>query len=108
MDVDRTMDVENRRRVSDFALGDANRDDRAAVFHGLAVDVRLMLMDIRAEQAMAQPSFFFAGRHADSASLQAARVKYANVGFIEPGGLERLYRRLGMGWSVVYSNQSLV
>ena len=80
MHVDRTMDVENRRRVSDFALGHANRDDRAAVFNCLTVDIRLMLMDIRAEQAMPEPSFFYAGRQAGSASLQAARVKYADIG----------------------------
>jgi hypothetical protein len=59
--VDGTMDVENRRCVSDFALGHSNRDDHAAVLHGLAVDVRLVLVDIGAEQAMPQPSFFYAG-----------------------------------------------
>ena len=104
MHVDRTMDVENRRRVSDFALGDANRNDRAAVFDGLAIDIRLMLMDIRAEQAMPQAGFFHAGRQAGSASLEASGVKHADVGFIKPGGLERLYRGLSMGRSVVYSN----
>ena len=61
MHVDRTMDVENRRRVRDFALGDANRDNHATVFHSLAVDVRLVLMDIRAEQAMPQASFPYTG-----------------------------------------------
>ena len=61
MHVDRTMDVENRRRVRDFALGDANRNDHAAIFHGLAVDARLVLMHIRAEQAMPQASFPYTG-----------------------------------------------
>src|ERR1700726_783114 len=36
------------------------------------------------------------------------RPAFRRPGFIEPGGLERLYCRLGMGWRVVYSNQSLV
>jgi hypothetical protein len=104
MHVDRTMDVENRRRVSDFALGHANRDDHAAVFNCLAIDIRLMLMDIRAEQAMPQASFFHAGRQAGSASLEAGGVEHADVGFIKPSGLERLYCSLSMGRSVVYSN----
>ena len=94
--------------MGDFALGDANRNDHAAVFHGLAVDVRLVLMDIGAEQAMPQPGFFHAGRQAGSASLEAARVKHADVGFIEPSGLERLYSGLSMGGRVIYSNQSFV
>jgi len=55
------MDVENRRGVGDLALGDANRDNHATIFHSLAVDVRFVLMDIRPEQAMPQASFLYAG-----------------------------------------------
>ena len=71
MHVDRTMDVENRRRVSDFALRDTHRNDCAAVFDGLAIDIRLMFMNIGSEQPMPQASFFHARRQARSASLEA-------------------------------------
>jgi hypothetical protein len=91
MHIDRAMDVENRRRMGNFALGNANRNDDAAVFHGLTVDTRLVFMDVRSEQSMPQASFFHARRHAGSASPEAGRVEVADVGFSEPSGLESDY-----------------
>src|ERR1700721_2592222 len=61
MHVDRTMDVENRRSVGDLALGHANRDDRAAVFNGLAIDIPPSLRTPVPNRGCPKPASFTPG-----------------------------------------------
>ena len=83
MHVNRAMDVEDRSGVRDFAVGNADGDDDAAVLNGLAIDVGLVLIDITAEQAIPEARLLDVGRQRGLAGLKAVAVENADVGFIE-------------------------
>ena len=93
--VDRPVDVQDARRVRDFALRYAYRDDRTAALERLAVNVRFVLSQPTAEHPLPQAGF---------AQADPVVVEGTDVVGVEPAGLQPLYCGLGMCGGVERGN----
>jgi hypothetical protein len=80
------------------------RNECAALLDGLHIDVRLVLVHVGAEQPLPQPRRLHAGREGCSAISKTGFVENADVGFGEPGSLERLHRGVSVSKRIVDSD----
>jgi hypothetical protein len=91
--VDWSVDVEDPRRMSDFAVRHAYGEDDAAMLERLAVYVRFVLREPTTEYAIPQPRLTHPDpalvKHADVVGMKATRLQRFDSGLSVSGGVER-------------------
>ena len=102
--VNRAVHVEDARGMGNFALGHADRHNSAALLDRCAINMRLVLEQVAAEQAVPNAGLTERGR---IGAPEAAAIEDADVVSVEAAGLERPHRGSGVVARIKGGNDGL-